>query len=438
MKVLLIQPPIEDFYTTPIRLYPLGLLYAAATLRKLDCEVDLLDCLSPLHKRQLPFPPFCNYLKPHFQNTPYLFKAYYRFGLTDEQIMEKIRHSHPDLIGISSQFTAYFTSVARLATLIKSEFNIPIFIGGNHATALHKEIMQRTDAIDDVLIGPAETALPQFWANRFGGQFAALDWKSLQPAHDLASPQAYRIGRQPYISLIASRGCPFACEFCSVHAMFGRTIDYRPIDDVIEEMRRNLKHKGVRIFNFEDDNLSFNRRWFKTFLQRVIDEPLLKGIELTAMNGLCYPTLNQELLELMWVAGFRRLNLSFVSQDADLRRSLRRPASDGNFSALVASAQKLGFNITAYIIIGLPEQTYDEVRQSINYLLGLGVLVGPSVFYIPPASELYDKLEISEKVRETWELYRSSAFAVETRFIKREQLIELFAYARAENIKRRR
>ena len=438
MKVLLIQPPIEDFYTTPIRLYPLGLSYAAATLRKLGCEVELLDCLDPPHKRQLPFPSSFNYLKPHFENNPYLFKAYYRFGISDQQIMEKIRLVRPDMIGISSQFTAYFSCVARLAALIKSELNVPIFIGGNHATAFRSKILRRTAAIDDVLSGPAETALPQFLANRFGGHYSALDWKSMQPAHDLTSPQEYQIGRKPYVSLIAGRGCPYGCEFCSVHAMFGRTIDYRPIDDVIEEMRWNLQHKGVRIFNFEDDNLSFNRRWFKTFLQQVIGDPLLKGIELTAMNGLCYPTLNQELLGLMWAAGFRRLNLSFVTQNADLRRSLRRPAADSNFSALVASAQKLGFKITAYIIIGLPEQTYDEVRQSIDYLLDLSVLVGPSVFYIPPASELYDKLEISEKVRETWELYRSSAFAVETQFIKREQLIELFAYARAENMKRRR
>lgn len=437
MKVLLIQPPIEDFYTTPIRLYPLGLLYAATTLRKLGCEVELLDCLDPPHKKQLPFPHSFNYLKPLFENNPYLFRAYYRFGISDEQIMEKISLVRPDLIGISSQFTAYFSSVARLAALIKSEFDTPIFIGGNHATAFNKEILQRTSAIDDVLSGPAETALPEFWEKRFGGDFSPLDWKSLQPAHDLTAPAAYVIGRKPYVSLIASRGCPYACEFCSVHAMFGRTMDYRLIDDVIKEMRWNFQEKGVRIFNFEDDNLSFDRRWFKTFLQHVIDEPLLKGVELTAMNGICYPTLNPELLELMWAAGFRRLNLSFVTQDADLRRSLQRPTA-GSFSALVASAQKLGFFITAYVIMGLPEQTYDEVRQTIDYLLDLGVLVGPSVFYIPPASEMFEKLEISEEVRAAWEMYRSSAFAVETRHLKREQLVELFSYARAENMRRRR
>ena len=436
MNVLLIQPPIEDFYTTPIRLYPLGLLYVAATLRRLGCEVQLLDCLSPPRKRQTALPPSMRYLKPHFEKNPLLFKHYYRFGLADEMILERIHAAAPDWVGISANFTAYFETTARLARMIKKAYDVPIMIGGNHASAFTKEIGEREPQFDAVLSGAAETALPKFWGERFGGQFQAIDWKTLRPAHDLAAASDYQIGRKPYVSLIASRGCPFACEFCSVHAMFGRKTDYRPVEDVIEEMCLNVQQKGIRIFNFEDDNLSFDRRWFKTFLQRIIDEPLLQGVELTAMNGICYPTLSGELLELMRRAGFRQLNLSFVTHDAELRRVMRRPAH-GDLELLVKAAQKLNFFITVYVIIGLPEQSFAEVKQTIDYLLDLDVLVGPSVFYIPPASAMYDGLEISEELRANWELYRSSAFAVETKRLSRAQLIELFNYARAGNLKRK-
>ncbi|RPH88901.1 MAG: hypothetical protein EHM72_21050, partial [Calditrichaeota bacterium] len=74
MKILLIQPPLEDFYTTPIRLYPLGLLYVSATLRKLGHEVEVLDCLQPLRKKQLPVPSAFKYLENYFAGNPYLFK----------------------------------------------------------------------------------------------------------------------------------------------------------------------------------------------------------------------------------------------------------------------------------------------------------------------------------------------------------------------------
>ena len=439
MKILLIQPPIEDFYTTPIRLYPLGLLYAAGTLQKLGCRVDILDCLTPPKKRRFPVPKDFSYLTPYLKNSPYMFKGYYRFGLTDRQIMQRIREVQPDMIGISSQFTAYFSSVQKLAEMIKTEIDAPIFIGGAHAAAFGEEIKKRTTAIDEVLIGPAETALPRYFnqidASRFSGD--PIDWKAMHPAHELLRAEDYRMGRKNYLSLVASRGCPYKCEFCSVHNMFGRRTDYRDIDDVLEEMRRNVLEKETRIFNFEDDNISVNKKWFESFLQRVISDSTLKDIELTALNGLCYPTLDEHLVQLMYRAGFRRLYLSFVTQDEALRRRLQRPERDDNLERIVRTAQKFGFFITVYIIIGLPGQSYDEVKKSIDYLLGLNVLVGPSVFYIPPASPLYDKLDLPEDIRCNWNMYRSSAFAVETDELNREQLLDLFSYTREQNLLRK-
>lgn len=439
MKILLIQPPLEDFYTTPIRLYPLGLLYTATTLRQLGVDVDLIDCLAPPKKRKHVIPAEFSYLEAPFKNDPFLFKGYYRFGLTDEQIMARIKKAQPDMIGISSQFSAYFSSVQRLAELIKSEFDIRIFIGGNHATAFVEEITKRTRAIDDVLAGPAEVALPMFFHQLDGSRFSAkaIDWKHLRPAHDALDSDLYRMGRKKYISLVAGRGCPYKCEFCSVHNMFGRRMDYRPIDDVIAEMHQNYIDKDVRIFNFEDDNLSASSTWFAGFLQRIIDDPVLTDIELTALNGLCYPTLNQDLLQLMRRAGFRRLHLSWVTRSKELRRSLKRPIGDHNLEQIVANAHKLDFFITVHIIIGLPGQSYEEAKNSIDYLLNLDVLVGPSVFYIPAASAIYEKLHLPANVRDNWNFYRSSAFAVETREINRAQLLHLFSYARRQNLTRK-
>ena len=90
MRVLLIQPPIEDFYTTPVRLYPLGLLYAAAVFRKSGCRVQILDCLEPLEKKQLPLPADFSYLKPLLDSNPLLFRNYYRFGISTEKILNAI------------------------------------------------------------------------------------------------------------------------------------------------------------------------------------------------------------------------------------------------------------------------------------------------------------------------------------------------------------
>jgi radical SAM superfamily enzyme YgiQ (UPF0313 family) len=135
-------------------------------------------------------------------------------------------------------------------------------------------------------------------------------------------------------------------------------------------------------------------------------------------------------------AGFKSLNLSYVTNDEEIRRQYHRPARH-EFAEIVRHAQQAGMFITAYVIIGLPEQTYDEIKAGIDYLLDLGVLVGPSVFYIPPASPLFDRLSVKDTIRQNWRMYRSSAFAVETAYLSREQLLDLFQYAREKNIQAR-
>jgi radical SAM superfamily enzyme YgiQ (UPF0313 family) len=457
MRILLVQPPIEDFYTTPIRLYPLGLLYAARVLEEAGAEVQILDCLTPLKKRKIPVPAGFGYLPP-VDGIPYFFKGYYRFGLRDEEIVAWIEDFSPDLVGISSQFTAYYKNVEELARLIKREFGLPVFIGGNHATVFAAEIRRRTPEIDFVLEGPAEQCLSPFLMEIGLGkgtlkknkpaegeldQTALMkrpDWREIQPSHQLLQGEDYRAGRKNYISLSASRGCPYHCDFCSVHRMFGRDIRYRKIDAVLAEMRLNYVRKETRLFNFEDDNLSFDRRWFLEFLNGVASDREMKGIELTAMNGLCANTLDEDVLAAMNRAGFREINLSLVTRSQELQKRHHRPDLTDRidrFDSLIKAAQQLSFLLTVYVILGLPGQTYAEIKESVDHLLGLGVLVGPSVFYLAPGSRLYEEMDVPSALKNDWNLYRSSAFAVETPGLGRSQLLELFSYVRRRNLERK-
>ena len=441
MKVLLIQPPVEDFYPTPIRLYPLGLIYAARVLMRLDVDVEILDCLTPLRKKQLPIAADFAYLKPFIKAEPLLFQHYYRFGLDEETIIAAIERSQPDLIGIAAQFTAYFSSVAELAARIRLHCPTPIFIGGNHATVLADAIRRQTTCIDHVVTGSAETGLPPFIAGFRQTPVTGsrpLDWKDLQPAHELLPGDSYRIGRRNAISLTASRGCPYACDFCSVRAMFGDTIEYRRVEDVLTEIRVNYVEKNTRVFNFEDDNIAVNRQWFVALLEAVIADSTLQDIELTAMNGIGYTHLDGPLLALMRKAGFRQLNLSYVTHDSSLRRRYGRPNRNSDLARVIADAREQNLFITVYVIIGLPEQTYSEIKASIDYLLDLGVLVGPSVFYIPPGSRLYNRLDLPPVIAENWNLYRSSAFAVETAHLSRSDLVALFTYTRHRNLENKK
>ncbi len=463
-RAMLLQPPLEDFYTTPVRLYPLGLLYVAKVLEIYGFEVAVFDCLTPLKKKKIALPEKWAYLKPYLDN-PYFFKNYYRFGLEKEKIIEAIKKFSPDLIGLSCSFAAYYRCVEELAEVIKKNFSCVLIVGGNQASCFPGEIKARTPAIDGVVTGQAEISLPSFLQSYFlegnsikgdSDQFLleevetkeenifrtdnnCLDWKKIWPAHHLINPNYYRLGQKNYASLQASRGCPYHCAFCNVQVVFGHQPDYRPVRSVIEEMKFLLKKHRVRIFNFEDDNLSFNRDWFEEFLKEVIKDEDFRGIELCAMNGLNYDSLDEEILSLMKQAGFRKLDLPLVSGQPEIRKKLKRPERKGSdyFWDIIRWAKRLGFFITAYLIIGLPGQTEEEIRETAAKLWAEGVLATPSIFYLTPGSELYQIMSVPEEIKNDWDMYRSSVFALETENLSREKLINLFIYFRQQNLARR-
>ncbi len=111
MKILLIQPPVRDFYQTPIRTQPIGLAYLAAALEQTGCDVEILDCQVTDQKKSIPVPERFSGITefyPRGDLSPFrLYSGYHHFGLSYEEIKERIKQSSADVIGISSQFTPY-------------------------------------------------------------------------------------------------------------------------------------------------------------------------------------------------------------------------------------------------------------------------------------------------------------------------------------------
>jgi len=114
MKVLLIQPPVRDFYDTDIRLQPLGLCMLEAVVKKAlpHVEVIIKDYHQGFGRRTLPLPSELAYLRdyyPYHDSSPFsTFHNYYHFGASFEQIGEEAARKKPDLVGISCLFSAYY------------------------------------------------------------------------------------------------------------------------------------------------------------------------------------------------------------------------------------------------------------------------------------------------------------------------------------------
>lgn len=457
MKLVLLQPPIQDFYETDIRLQPIGLCYLKAAVRKFAPEVTVVvkDYHQGWGRRTIPVPAELGYLKPfyaHHDQSPFSsFHHYYHFGASFETLVADVMDEKPDLIGISSLFSPYYREALTAARLLKSKLDVPILFGGSHVSALPAEVLA-DPCVDFIIRGEGEKPLVDFlkaWlSNKSFSGIAGLGFKHAGrlvlnelgenfnmeelPHPDLSDfpPDRYLFEKKPVSFVITSRSCPHRCTFCSVHQTFGLRFRRRSTNDVLEEIKERYS-QGIRVFDFEDDNLTYYRQEMKQLCRELIAAFPKRDVQFVAMNGISYLSLDSELLALMRDAGFTHLNLALVSSDTTVRETTKRPHTIDKYLEIVNDAFRLGFHIVSYQILGLPNESLASMIQTLVFNARLPVLMGASLFYLTPRSPIAS--HFPERSEEDVFKSRLTAMAVETDDFKREDLYTLFITTRILN-----
>jgi anaerobic magnesium-protoporphyrin IX monomethyl ester cyclase len=414
--ILLVQPPVHDFYLTAKRTIPYGLALIAAVLRKHQFSVAILDGLSTAKSRVLPWPQELNHLQPFYGRadiSPFaLFHQFRRFGYSFEHIARQSRDSDAYLVGISSPFTAYSDTALQTAAAVRKALpQAVIVLGGHHPTALPEKVMEHP-AVDYVLRGDGEIGLPLLArAIRAGvtpddipGLVRRLhdgrllipppascpDLETLPPpALDLIDRRHYRRAGRHCLTLCATRGCPLHCTYCAVNSAGGQDLRRRSVSAVMEEIEAAFNDREIGFIDFEDEHLGADREWFKILLKRLHQRFGRQMPELRAMNGLFAPSLDEETIRLMQRAGFKTLNLALVTTCATQLRRFRRPDARVDFDRVLNSAERHGLTAVAYVIVAGPEQKPADGVDDLLFLAARRVLAGVSVFYPAPGSSDY-------------------------------------------------
>ena len=456
MKVLLIQPPVQDFYDTDVRLQPIGLCYLKAAVKKHLPDVDVIikDYHGGCGRRTVAVPKELRYLTdfyPVADKSPFsTFHQYYHFGKPFDEIEAEIAEIRPDVVGISSLFTPYYREVLEVATRVKKRLNVPVVVGGSHASAVPESFLSSPN-VDYVIRGEGERAFVEFLRYLKGqkrieevpnlaykkgnelvlnplGDNYSIDELPFPDLSDL-SPARYPLARKPMTFMITSRSCPHKCSFCSVHTTFGTNYRRRSMENVLEEIELRYQ-EGYRVIDFEDDNLTYYKSTFKELCRRLIARFTNREMEFVAMNGISYLSLDEELLELMFQAGFSHLNLALVSSDKTVRETTKRPHTLEAYLKVVHKALQLGFKIVSYQILGLPNERLESMIQTLAFNARLRVLLGASPFYRTPVSPIARGLDLTQ---EDYVKARLTAMAVETDGFRREDIYSLFIATRIIN-----
>lgn len=447
MKVLLIQPPIQDFYDTDVRLQPIGLAYLKSSLLKHvdDIEVKILDLHRGHGRQTVKIPSELSYLREYYKyndHSPFCgFHNFFHYGAVWEEIEKLIAFEKPDVVGISSLFSPYYREVLQVASLARRVASeAKIVVGGSHANALPESLLDSSD-IDYVVCGEGEKSFCNLIEKIKVGNFPEerlLPAGENFPLNEIPFPDLsdfsldnYLYEGRPMTFMITSRSCPHKCSFCSVHNTFGTSYRRRSVENVLEEIRLRYR-QGFRVIDFEDDNLTFYKKEMTELCQRLVEEFPNREMEFVAMNGISYLSLDKNLLTLMKQAGFSRLNLSLVSSDKSVLESTKRPHTIDKFLEVVNTAFALGFKVTSYQILGLPFETLESMIQTMVFAAKLPVLLGSSPFYLTPGSPI--ALQLGNKnTTESVVRSRLTAMANETPFISRNQLYTLFLTTRIIN-----
>jgi radical SAM superfamily enzyme YgiQ (UPF0313 family) len=460
MKILLIQPPLRDFYQTTIRTQPIGLAYLAASLKSHGVEVEILDCQTE-RKKSIPIPSELSYLMdfyPFKDQSPFkLYTGYYHFGMDWDEIRRRIEDSKADVFGISSSFTPYHGEALEIARIIKERDERKIVVMGGPHVSCDPEGVLKSPFVDYAILGEGEIRLPLLLKEMEKGNRASIEMDGIGyrangnirinrlksfiqnldhlpfPARELFDPDRYRIKKKRTGMILTSRGCPHRCAYCSAHLVMGTSFRARSPESILQEMKECHKRYDIQIFDFEDDNFTFDQVRAKRLMNLIIEAFGEGTLELSAMNGISFASLDEELLHLMKKAGFRTMNLSFVSTDQPFKRRMGRPGPESGFDQVLQDAEKIGLHVIAYGILGIPGQTIEEMVNTLIYLMGKQVLIGPSVYYPTPGTPLFERCREEDLLPPDQLQWRSSAFPIETKEFSRLDLVTLFRLARLIN-----
>ncbi|MDD5194946.1 MAG: radical SAM protein [Candidatus Omnitrophica bacterium] len=410
MRVLLINPPIEDFFFTPARAYPLGILYLGAVLKKEGFCVKLLNSLEGNKKFPIEIPEGFKYLKRyyHANKSPFcLFSHYYHFGMRFAEIEKAIRDFAPQVVGVCANFSPYFETALEVAQISKKiDKRIMVVLGGRFSTAQPKTLLARA-CVDFVIRGEAEYSILELCRNFESGNISGIkglcyrrqsgmhiseptfieDLNKLPiPARELIAYKEYTYRKEASTALIASRGCNLGCSFCAITEKFR----FRRAENVLAEIESCIAG-GIRHFNFEDDNINCNPE-FEKIIDALIDK-FPHAIKVSFMNGLLAKGITARLRDKLIKAGLTHLDFSLISAQNSLRQQIKRKEKTSDIFSSAEDFAKKGIRSTVHFIVGLPNQTFASSLRDVRLLASSPATLGPSIFYPVLESAMFAQLK---------------------------------------------
>ncbi|MDA3852068.1 MAG: radical SAM protein [Spirochaetaceae bacterium] len=307
---------------------------------------------------------------------------------------------------------------------------IPVVMGGFHPTIMTEEVLQHADG---VISGDLENIWPQVLRDVEQGEL-----KPLYSSGIVQDPCSIRFDRSifkdkkyaPMVPVQFSRGCRYACDFCSIHSFYGPRVVSRPMDRVLQE----ISQIPQKYLIFVDDNLFVNEKTILPFLKE------LKGLK---KKWTCQISIdaafNDQLLLNMKDAGCSAVLVGFESMDQD---NLRDMAKGGNlrhkdYGQAVKRFRAAGLMVCGAFVFGYDHDKEDTLWRTLDFALKEKLALCHFNLLFPyPQTKVYERLKEQGRLfYDKWWLhedYRYGDPLFDPAGIQGQKLSELCFQARKE------
>lgn len=421
-KVCLIRPPMFDlrYRATTVTCPPIGLAYVAGAAAAAGHHVVVIDAVGEAPD----------------QVVPLLDGTFTTRGLTGDQIVERIPHDC-DVLAVSCMFSQDWPNVRDLLRRVRERFpGVPVVGGGEHVTAL-PEYCIGEGVIDHCVLGEGERSfvdlLDALDAGRSISEVAGLVtrdgdaivrtpaprrvievddmapplWDAFPLENYLAGGHSFGVNRGRTMPVLASRGCPYQCTFCSSPEMWTTRYITRDPAAVLEEMRGYIDRYGAQNFDFYDLTAIIKRDWILDFCRQIVDS----GLDFTWQlpTGTRVEAIDEEVVKMLARTGCRNVTYAPESGSPEELKRIKKKVQLDRMMSSMRSCVRHGVNVKTNIVLGFPGATRADILYTLWFLVqiaAIGVRDALVYLFCPyPGSQMYRELRAAGRLPEPGDEY---------------------------------
>jgi len=406
-------------YSSPVTL-PLGLAYVGAVLEKAGYKTKIIDATGEQQPVKI----------RRSSNNLYNLQ-----GLTTEEILEKI-DPNTFVFGISLMFSSEWFAHRTLIEEIKKKYpKIIIIAGGEHSSAIPEYVLKNCHSIDYVVKGEGELSMLELCFKIFHGKnisniqgISFIDKnnkfvdnglsKRIQyvdtiprPAWHLLKPENYFTnsftiglakGKLRNMPILATRGCPYQCTFCSSPSMWTTRYIMRNPKEIVDEIEWLIEEYQANDFEFFDLTAIIKKSWILNFCDE-LKKRKINNITWQLPVGTRSEALDEETLKAIYDSGCAYICYAPESGSEKSLNIIKKRVKLNRLIESIKAAVKIGHTVKLNFIIGFPHETLMDCLKSVFFgiycSLRFGVYdVNFAMFSPYPGSELFEKLKKEKKL----------------------------------------